>query len=597
MVILPIEKLGKLAVWKFLYILYIWVCRYFWHNITGPIARRSFSTAPSHWRVAVFLIIMMGARLAHAQTGSVLQPFTALSQVNSVSSSGRYYFDLGAGLFQASVRVESDGPWVLIGQYHHSAGTNPDLNIIGAGADLPVDVIANLGVDYSDDLSRWGHAGNAAMRQFSGNIETWFLAETSAHSRIIDFHTAVGDDYVRSGHGDFTGLASDFTTRSKHSASLPMASSDFLANQGDAALTAQPFATADNYYWNIKGDGHRWEVDDANQGYNFHTQHKIFVRQIVDRGGPSGSCVYVHDFDGEIPYYDSTPFYRTGNIITQNGQHVASAGKIITDASGRGKFIYHATALISSIRGEMFGTPDLVSVQPNSYYTLSFKLASNDNGSKLATIMPKINDVELSPSAVSPDLSGTWQTFEFVWYSGLSTSADISLQNFQKHFHGNDFGLDDISLCPVSTTLEVHKSVNVWDPNAFGLYALPGNDVIYTINITNEGSAATDNDSLVLIDAVPPEINFYNGDIDDTGAEIHPIAFHQSEAAGIHFNYSTDVRFSNSAARPESFSDCKYRPASGYDPNVTYVCINPKGQLLAGNPDPSMSLSFRGRIK
>ena len=48
---------------------------------------------------------------------------------------------------------------------------------------------------------------------------------------------------------------------------------------------------------------------------------------------------------------------------------------------------------------------------------------------------------------------------------------------------------------------------------------VPGNDVIYTIEFTNTGDGPTDAGSVLLIDAMPSEIEFYNGDIDDGGPE------------------------------------------------------------------------------
>ena len=143
--------------------------------------------------------------------------------------------------------------------------------------------------------------------------------------------------------------------------------------------------------------------------------------------------------------------------------------------------------------------------------------------------------------------------------------------------------------------LQADKSVSVWDPAALGLYALPGNDVIYTISVTNAGDGTTTSDSLVLIDVMPGDVEFYNGDIDDTGPETDPVSFAQT-GAGLTYSYATDVAYSNSATAPADFSACTYSPSSGYDPNVTYICLNPGGSMAAGDPDPTFSFSFRARI-
>jgi len=61
------------------------------------------------------------------------------------------------------------------------------------------------------------------------------------------------------------------------------------------------------------------------------------------------------------------------------------------------------------------------------------------------------------------------------------------------------------------------------------------------------------------------------------------------------FNFGTDVGFSNGATRPVDFAACNYTPVpSGYDESITYICFNPKGEMLANS---GWSVSFRARIK
>ena len=145
--------------------------------------------------------------------------------------------------------------------------------------------------------------------------------------------------------------------------------------------------------------------------------------------------------------------------------------------------------------------------------------------------------------------------------------------------------------------LEAEKSTAVYDPLGQGLYAIPGNDVIYTITVRNVGDGPTDAGTILLIDKLPDELEFYNGDIDDAGPESDPVSFSQSAGAGLTFTYGDDVRYSNSAVRPSDFTSCGYGPSLGYDDAVTYLCINPQGALANGTPDPEFSVSFRARIK
>lgn len=149
-----------------------------------------------------------------------------------------------------------------------------------------------------------------------------------------------------------------------------------------------------------------------------------------------------------------------------------------------------------------------------------------------------------------------------------------------------------------NTELSGNKSVEVFDPLGEGLFALPGNDVVYTITITNTGDVPTDTDSIVVIDELPPEVTFFNGDVDGPGAETEAVAFAELQTTGLNaFDFANDVGFSDATSRPATFADCAYAPAIGYDPAVTYVCVNPKGVMQAGDPDPSFAVSFRVRIR
>jgi len=148
-----------------------------------------------------------------------------------------------------------------------------------------------------------------------------------------------------------------------------------------------------------------------------------------------------------------------------------------------------------------------------------------------------------------------------------------------------------------TTQLVASETVTVFDPTSLGLYAIPGNDVISSLTMTNTGDGTTDNDSIVVIKNIASETIFYNADIDDGGPETDPVAFTQSSGAGLSFNYAADVKYSNGSTPPADMSECDYEPATGYDVNVRFVCINPKGGMAPGDPDPTVTLSYRMRIQ
>lgn len=146
--------------------------------------------------------------------------------------------------------------------------------------------------------------------------------------------------------------------------------------------------------------------------------------------------------------------------------------------------------------------------------------------------------------------------------------------------------------------LEGLKTVDVFDPADEGLFALPGNDVIYTLTVSNVADGPADANTIFLVDALPPEVSFFNGDVDGPGPETDPVAFQEIETTGLDpFVFANDVGFATGATQPESFNDCSYSPAPGYDPAVTFICFNPKGVMQAGDPDPAFAVSFRARIR
>ncbi|MFA9372432.1 MAG: HYR domain-containing protein [Labilibaculum antarcticum] len=209
--------------------------------------------------------------------GSVSNPFKRLGAARTVTTNGRYYFDLGNGVFQADVDNSEGGGWVLILQYHHAGGTNPVTSVIGTGSDLPVESNSSLGTDLSG-TSSWGHAGNAALSDMAGAEELRWYAQTSAHTRLIHFKSSVGLTYAQSGAGSFNGIESAYTLLTGHTANLPAAARNEYADKGNEALTSFPMWLGGTYHWGIRGNGNRWEVDDYPNGSANSTIHKMWVR-------------------------------------------------------------------------------------------------------------------------------------------------------------------------------------------------------------------------------------------------------------------------------------------------------------------------------
>ena len=160
-------------------------------------------------------------------------------------------------------------------------------------------------------------------------------------------------------------------------------------------------------------------------------------------------------------------------------------------------------------------------------------------------------------------------------------------------------GVEYTQVCITSTptTLDAVKTVSVYDPTNAGLFAIPGNEVIYEITASNTGNGPVDVDSIFLVDLLPPEVEFFTGDFDDGGPGSGPVEFTQSTGAGLTFDVGSDLAYATGSVPPANFLACGYNPVAVYDPAINFVCFNPKGVMNDGTPDPTFTVRFRTRIK
>jgi hypothetical protein len=86
-----------------------------------------------------------------------------------------------------------------------------------------------------------------------------------------------------------------------------------------------------------------------------------------------------------------------------------------------------------------------VLVTPDTHYDFSAWAASiyPESPSGLAF---SINGSLLAAPFVQPSTTGLWRQFTSGWYSGTSTTATLSLVDWNTEWNGNDFALDDIAL-------------------------------------------------------------------------------------------------------------------------------------------------------
>jgi uncharacterized repeat protein (TIGR01451 family) len=118
-------------------------------------------------------------------------------------------------------------------------------------------------------------------------------------------------------------------------------------------------------------------------------------------------------------------------------------------------------------------------------------------------------------------------------------------------------------------------------------FAVPGADILYAITVSNAGRDPLDADTLHIVDRLPGEIRFYNGDVDDGGPETGSFEFQQRNSR-LELQPG-DIAFSNDGG-----ATFDYVPQPGYDPRVTAVRLSPSGAMAANS---SFTIRFRAQIR
>ena len=134
--------------------------------------------------------------------------------------------------------------------------------------------------------------------------------------------------------------------------------------------------------------------------------------------------------------------------------------------------------------------------------------------------------------------------------------------------------------------MSANKDVELFSGNTTA-YAVPGSDVVYDITVENTGSGPVDNNTIVIIDAMPPELSFMTGSVSFT-----------DNGSGLTFTPATDLAFSKAATAPANFAACTDTPTGTYDPDITFICLAPKGSMSEGTiTSSSFTVEFQAAVK
>lgn len=178
-----------------------------------------------------------------------------------------------------------------------------------------------------------------------------------------------------------------------------------------------------------------------------------------------GNAVYNGDFELGNTGFGTDYKYVTSSMgygryaINTDGLNVWNSGGHVYGHGGKGKFMIvdgadHPNAIVWT---------QTVNVYPNTTYAFSAEVVSMLNSyinGRQALLQFSINGVQVGDIFHAPSTLGNWVRYYEIWESGNATTATISILNQNADGTGNDFGLDDISFCPIvpcedSVTVEV----------------------------------------------------------------------------------------------------------------------------------------------
>ncbi len=147
-------------------------------------------------------------------------------------------------------------------------------------------------------------------------------------------------------------------------------------------------------------------------------------------------------------------------------------------------------------------------------------------------------------------------------------------------------GVHDISFCPMPA-LQITKSSAPIGSSGESRFAVPGNDMVYSITVANNGGSPVDLGSVRIEDLLPANLAFYNGDFDGAGPITGPFEFVAGTSGATCCTAGTITYGSGGGP------SWGYTPATGYDPVVRALRWMPGGSMAANS---SFTIRFRARI-
>jgi hypothetical protein len=205
------------------------------------------------------------------------------------------------------------------------------------------------------------------------------------------------------------------------------------------------------------------------------------------------------------------------------------------------------------------------------------------------------------PAAINGVAQGTDTTNRFAFRvaappgvvlgTRLTSTATIGGQTSE--FGGN------VTVTAGPSLLVTKQSSTLSDPanNAVNPKSIPGAVKLYTITVTNQGSGAVDNDSVLIIDNIPANTRMFVGNLGAPGSG--PVAFvNGTPSSALTWTYTAlnnltdDLDFSNDGGTTWTYVPVP--DGAGFDAAVNAIRMRPKGVMPGqGTGSPNFQLQFR----
>ncbi|GAA6134880.1 hypothetical protein NBRC116188_16700 [Oceaniserpentilla sp. 4NH20-0058] len=170
-------------------------------------------------------------------------------------------------------------------------------------------------------------------------------------------------------------------------------------------------------------------------------------------------------------------------------------------------------------------------------------------------------------------------------------------------------GVDGFTVLPFQPNIAITKSLEVnYDPvngyKTIGVFpkAIPGAEIIYSINAVNSGRGASDDTSIKLQDTIPVHSELFIGNLSclsrGPGTGSGPICYIDGTTpneSDLTYNFTALDSATDHISFSQDGIDFSYEPVDsgdGYDPSIRFIRISPSGQFKKSDKNNTYSPEF-----